>query len=61
MNCPKKLFARIRGIIKGRLADPDLGPSEVAAEAGISLRYVQKLCTERGTTCIRFAWITSRP
>lgn len=46
-----KLFARIRGIIRDGFADPDFGPNEVAAEAGISLRYLQKLFTERGSTC----------
>jgi AraC family transcriptional regulator, positive regulator of tynA and feaB len=46
-----KLFARIRHIIKDGYADPDFGPHEVAAEAGISLRYLQKLFTERGSTC----------
>jgi AraC-like DNA-binding protein len=46
-----KLFARIRGVIKDGFADPDFGPGEVAAEAGISLRYLQKLFTERGSTC----------
>ena len=45
-----KLFARICGIIKGRFADPELGPCEVAAEAGISLRYLQKLFMARGST-----------
>ena len=45
------LFARIRGVIKDRFADPDFGPLEVAAETGISLRYVQKLFAERGSTC----------
>jgi AraC family transcriptional activator of tynA and feaB len=49
-----KLFTRVRRIIKGRFTDPDLGPSEVAAEAGISLRYVQKLFTSRGATCSQF-------
>ena len=49
-----KLFARICGIIKDRFADPDFGPCEVAAEAGISLRYLQKLFTARGSTCIHF-------
>ncbi|WP_426440646.1 helix-turn-helix transcriptional regulator [Bradyrhizobium genosp. P] len=34
-----------------RCADPDFGPAEVAAETGISLRYVQKLLTARGCTC----------
>jgi AraC family transcriptional regulator, positive regulator of tynA and feaB len=51
-----KLFARIRRIIKERFADSDFGPVEVAAEAGVSLRYVQKLCTERGTTCSEFIY-----
>ncbi|WP_181183313.1 helix-turn-helix domain-containing protein [Mesorhizobium sp. B3-1-7] len=45
------LFRRICGIIKDGAADPDFGPNEVAAEAGISLRYLQKLFTERGSTC----------
>ncbi len=46
-----KLFARACGIIKGRFADPDISPREVAAETGISLRYLQKLFTVRGSTC----------
>ena len=46
-----KLFTRIRGIIRDGFADPDFGPSEVAAEMGISPRYLQKLFTERGSTC----------
>jgi AraC family transcriptional activator of tynA and feaB len=49
-----KLFARICGIIRDRFADPDLGPSEVAAEVGVSLRYLQKLFTARGLTCNRY-------
>jgi AraC-like DNA-binding protein len=49
-----KLFTRICGIIKDRFADPDFGPSEVAAEAGISLRYLQKLFTSRNSTCTHF-------
>jgi AraC family transcriptional regulator, positive regulator of tynA and feaB len=47
----EKLFARIRDIIKAGCADPDFGSREVAAKAGISLRYLQKLFTERGLTC----------
>jgi len=47
----EKLFARIRSIIKNGCADPNFGPHEVAAEAGISVRYLQKLFTERGSTC----------
>jgi AraC-like DNA-binding protein len=46
-----RLFARIRRIINDRCADPDFGPAQVAAETGISLRYVQKLLTARGCTC----------
>jgi AraC family transcriptional activator of tynA and feaB len=38
-----KLFTRVRRIIKSRFTDPDLGPREVAVEARISLRYLQKL------------------
>jgi AraC-like DNA-binding protein len=51
-----KLFNRIRGIINDRLTDPDFGPCEVAAEAGISLRYVHKLFKERGATCNEFIY-----
>jgi AraC family transcriptional activator of tynA and feaB len=49
-----KLFMRICHIIRNRYLDPDIGPNEVAAEAGISLRYLQKLFTHRGTTCSLF-------
>jgi AraC family transcriptional activator of tynA and feaB len=46
-----RLFERISSIIKDRFADPDFGPREAAAEAGISLRYLQKLFTARGSSC----------
>jgi AraC-like DNA-binding protein len=45
------LFKRIRGIMEDSFADPNFGPNEVAAGTGISLRYLQKLFTERGSTC----------
>jgi AraC-like DNA-binding protein len=51
-----KLFARVRSLIEARLADPDFGPADVAAEAGISLRYVQKLFTQHGGTCSEFIY-----
>ena len=51
-----KLFARICGVIKDGLPDPDFGPAKVASEAGISLRYVHKLFTERSTTCSEFIY-----
>jgi AraC family transcriptional regulator, positive regulator of tynA and feaB len=49
-----KLFKRVCNIIKDRFADPDFGPCEIAAEAGISLRYLQKLFTNRRCTCSDF-------
>jgi AraC family transcriptional activator of tynA and feaB len=51
-----KLFARVRSVIKDGFADPDFGPCQVAAEAGISLRYVQKLFTGHGSTCSEFIY-----
>ncbi|HEX3341931.1 MAG TPA: helix-turn-helix domain-containing protein [Pseudolabrys sp.] len=51
-----KLFTRIGRLIKDSFADPDFGPHEVAAEAGISLRYLQKIFTERGSTCSEFIY-----
>jgi AraC family transcriptional regulator, positive regulator of tynA and feaB len=52
----EKLFARVRGVAKEGFADPDFGPAEVAARVGISLRYLQKLFTERGSTCSEFIY-----
>ena len=49
-----KQFGRVRAIIKDRFANPDLRPRDLAAEAGISLRYLQKLFTQRGSTCGSF-------
>ena len=51
-----KLFARIHTVIRENLADPDFGPAEVASKAGISLRYLQKLFTQRGSTCGQFIY-----
>jgi AraC family transcriptional regulator, positive regulator of tynA and feaB len=50
----EKVFRRVCNIIKDRFSDPELGPKEVAAEAGISLRYLQKLFTARNSTCNQF-------
>lgn len=49
-----KLFLRLCAIIKHHFADPDIGPADVAAEAGISLRYLQKIFAMRDTTSGRF-------
>jgi AraC-like DNA-binding protein len=51
-----KLFARIGALIKDGFPDADFGPVEVANQAGVSLRYVQRLFTERGTTCSEFIY-----
>ncbi len=50
----ERTFARIRDIVKHHFTDPEIGPREIANEAGISLRYLQKLFAARGTTCGRF-------
>jgi AraC family transcriptional activator of tynA and feaB len=49
-----RLFKRICDVVRGRFADPDFGPYEIAAEVGVSLRYLQKLFTKRGCTCSGF-------
>jgi AraC family transcriptional regulator, positive regulator of tynA and feaB len=49
-----RLFVRICIIIKRYFPDPDIGPAEVAAEAGISVRYLQRLFAARGTTCSHY-------
>jgi AraC family transcriptional regulator, positive regulator of tynA and feaB len=49
-----RLFRRICDVITDRFADPNFGPHEIAAEVGISLRYLQKLFTSRGRTCSGF-------
>jgi AraC family transcriptional regulator, positive regulator of tynA and feaB len=49
-----KLFLRVCNIIKDSFADPDFGPPQAAAEAKISLRYLQLLFTVRGSTCTRY-------
>jgi AraC family transcriptional regulator, positive regulator of tynA and feaB len=51
-----KLFMRVQALIKDHIADPDFGPPEAASEAGISLRYLQKLFTQRGLTCTDFIY-----
>ena len=49
-----KLFKRICDIIRDNFANPDFGPCEVAAEAGISLRYLQKLFSAQNSACSHF-------
>jgi AraC family transcriptional regulator, positive regulator of tynA and feaB len=49
-----RLFHRVCRIIKQHFSDADFGPTEIAAETGISLRYLQKLFTSRGSTCSQY-------
>jgi AraC-like DNA-binding protein len=49
-----RLFQRICCCAKRHFTNPDFGPAEIAAEVGISLRYLQKLFTSRGTTCSQY-------
>ncbi|MET9440488.1 helix-turn-helix domain-containing protein [Streptomyces sp. NPDC006610] len=51
------LMLTIQGHIRARLADPDLSPLTVARHHNVSLRYLQKLFHERGTSPAR--WIRS--
>jgi AraC-like DNA-binding protein len=51
-----KLFGRIRAVIRDGFADPDFGPDDVSAQAGISLRYLQKLFTQRSSTCTEYIY-----
>jgi AraC family transcriptional regulator, positive regulator of tynA and feaB len=51
-----KLFTRVRSLMVEHFADPDFGPSDVAAKAGISLRYVQKLFADRGSSCSEYIY-----
>jgi AraC family transcriptional regulator, positive regulator of tynA and feaB len=48
------LLKRVSSIVRDRFADPDFGPVEAAAEAGISIRYLQKLFAAKGLSCSRF-------
>jgi AraC family transcriptional regulator, positive regulator of tynA and feaB len=49
-----KLFKRVCDLIKDSYTNPEFGPREVAAGAGISLRYLQKLFSQRSATCSEF-------
>jgi AraC family transcriptional regulator, positive regulator of tynA and feaB len=51
-----KLFKRVCDLIKDSYTNPEFGPREVAAGAGISLRSLQKLFTARNSTCSDFMY-----
>jgi hypothetical protein len=60
----EKFFTRIRALIKDRLVDPDFGPADVAAEAGISLRAsrssLRSAALAAVNSSIPFGWSTPR-
>jgi AraC family transcriptional regulator, positive regulator of tynA and feaB len=47
------LFARARRAIDRRLSDPEFDPRQLARDVGVSLRYLQALMAERGTSPMR--------
>ncbi|WP_258314446.1 helix-turn-helix domain-containing protein [Streptomyces sp. Act143] len=52
------MLDRIKATIETRLGEPELSPGLLAAEHGISLRYLHKLFQQRGTTV--GGWIRRR-
>jgi AraC family transcriptional activator of tynA and feaB len=50
----EKLFSRVCDVVRERFEDPDVTPDDVAAEAGISRRYLQKLFAMRNMTYTNF-------
>lgn len=55
---PLSLSPRIRSYINERLPDPGLSPESIARAHHISVRYLQKLFQQEGTTVHR--WIQQR-
>jgi AraC family transcriptional regulator, positive regulator of tynA and feaB len=49
-----KLFRRVCNVVRARFTDPSVNPDEVAAEVGISRRYLQKLFAMRNSTFTHF-------
>ncbi|SED47810.1 helix-turn-helix domain-containing protein [Rhodobacter sp. 24-YEA-8] len=50
-----EMLQRLRAIVLSHLSDPDLGAGQIAAYAGISVRYMHKLFSDTGTSVNR--WI----
>jgi len=42
--------SRIANAIERRFAEPNLSPSQIGTDLGLSMRYIQKLLSERGET-----------
>jgi AraC family transcriptional regulator, positive regulator of tynA and feaB len=52
------ILSRIEAFIEGHLAEPALGPAEVAAAAGISVRHAHRLFSRKG--CTIGDWVRQR-
>jgi len=52
------LLSRLETFIEGHLAEPALGPAEVAAAAGISVRHAHRLFSRKG--CTMGEWVRQR-
>ena len=46
----------LMGIVEDSFADPDFGPTKLPLKRAISLRYLQKLFIQRGSTCSDFIY-----
>lgn len=44
------LLQRMKGLVAAHLTDPELKPSQLAAELGVSLRSLQSIAAQAGTT-----------
>jgi AraC-like DNA-binding protein len=53
-----ELSSRIQAFIEGHLAEPSLGPVEIASAAGISVRHLHRLFSYKGNTV--GSWIRER-
>jgi AraC family transcriptional regulator, positive regulator of tynA and feaB len=51
-----QLLSRFETFIEGHLAEPTLGPAEVAAAAGISVRHAHRLFSRKGCTIADWIW-----
>ena len=47
---------RVRDVIHGNLADPDLDCAQIAARVGLSVRQVHSVFSATGTTVMRYIW-----
>ena len=61
METPKRLHGtliiqRAKAHIASNLGDPDLGPAQAAAAAGVSLRYLQEMFREDGRNVAAYIW-----